>query len=141
MSGTDATPGTLSSVATDVPGVALPDCFRVLPWSCPIGQAQVYRFFDEAGRCLYVGMTSDARTRMQAHLRMAPWLSLVDSAEWGPAVWDEAARREEVVVTELLRPLFSKLHNPDYRPLTRVQRDALYAERLAALIPQAGVAA
>lgn len=38
-----------------------------------IGQHVLYRFFDEAGALLYVGVTNNPRTRFRDHRAYSPW--------------------------------------------------------------------
>lgn len=56
----------------------------------------VYRYFDAAGRLLYVGRTGDALGRMLAHSKNSPWWPQVVSHVHTPFVSFREAHAEEL---------------------------------------------
>jgi len=77
---------------------------------CPAWPKRIsilYRFFDRAGRLLYVGITVNPPGRWQAHKRKAVWWPLVDhvAVEWHLT---EAPLDEEVAVIRSEHPIFNK---------------------------------
>lgn len=61
----------------------------------------VYRFFDERGRLLYVGRTSDLRRRTYEHARSQPWWREVQAMQFALyATPDEAADEESYAIND-----------------------------------------
>lgn len=67
----------------------------------------VYQFWDNKGRCLYVGMTASPSGRIATHSSTAPWWRYVDhfSAEVHPD--RETALDEETRLIQELQPLWN----------------------------------
>jgi hypothetical protein len=66
----------------------------------------VYRYRDFAGNLIYVGMTSNARTRAETHLEESDWVSWVASVEYQRCRSRGAAFKLETKIRNDERPLF-----------------------------------
>ncbi len=81
------------------PDVAKTDRFRL------------YRFFDGAGRLLYVGITMDPGSRWKNHSKKKPWWTDVRSMTAEPFPTLEAALAAERAAIKAERPLHNIVHN------------------------------
>jgi hypothetical protein len=75
----------------------------------------VYRFYDAAGRLLYIGNTWDLVWRISKHRKYSPFGPLITRTEWDeyPTSW--LAEKAEAKAIRTMRPLYNVTHN------TRVQ--------------------
>lgn len=63
---------------------------------------RLYRWFDAAGQLLYVGISSQPRTRTSQHVKTAPWIHLATRMELDPVAYEhrnEALRAEAHAIT------------------------------------------
>jgi hypothetical protein len=79
----------------------------------------VYRYFDAAGRLLYVGATGNGYYRAHGHSRStAPWWPLVARGEFEHFTTMAEAFSEELRQIITLRPIYNRADNPRWpRPL------------------------
>lgn len=77
-------------------------------------ETSVYRYFDERGILLYVGITSRGMSRNREHNISKEWWSYVGSQDVEHFPTREAAHAREVELIEQYRPPFNKQHNPSY---------------------------
>ncbi len=82
----------------------------------------LYRFFDEAGDLLYVGITVDIGARWNAHSKDKPWWSDVRSCTVEPHPDRPAVLAAERAAIVAERPKHNVVHN---RPRRRVSRRAV----------------
>lgn len=100
--------------------------------------ATLYRFFDEDGALLYIGISESPLVRLDAHASTQPWWGHVRSA-----TFEHFGTRQEVLDAEVAairdeRPAFNVEHNGDPRLSERLQawdqrmqRRALAAARVS----------
>jgi predicted GIY-YIG superfamily endonuclease len=70
----------------------------------------VYRYLDGVGVLLYVGMTSSAARRADAHWRKSDWRSWVQAVEYTRCHNRDEAFKLESKIRREERPLFAKTH-------------------------------
>jgi hypothetical protein len=76
----------------------------------------VYRYYDAAGRLLYVGVTGNGHYRAHAHSRgSVPWWPLVARGEFEHFTTMAEAFSEELRQITTLRPAYNKADNPHWR--------------------------
>lgn len=88
----------------------------------------LYRFFDEAGDLLYVGVTADLGGRWKAHSKDKPWWSDVRSCTVEPHPDRAAVLAAERSAIESERPRYNVVHNGrrKNRRAARVMADAWF---------------
>lgn len=70
---------------------------------------RLYRWFDEDGNLLYVGITSDPMYRMGQHYRTSRWVDFATTITLGPVLPDEeTARRLETAAIRSEGPIFNR---------------------------------
>jgi predicted GIY-YIG superfamily endonuclease len=67
----------------------------------------LYRFFDEKGMLLYVGVSVSAPNRLRQHNRDKPWFSLVSSATFSHFATRQEALRAEAIAIRTEKPLMN----------------------------------
>jgi hypothetical protein len=72
----------------------------------------VYRYYDTAGRLLYVGVTGQGHWRTHEHRRAAPWWPLVVRAEFEHFTNGVIAFEHETALITRLAPLYNRADNP-----------------------------
>lgn len=84
----------------------------------------LYRFFDAGGALLYVGVTSDLRTRWDRHAAERAWWPFVASStvEWLPSRAAALAAESAAIASE------SPLHNVAGTPRQRAATTAFHGE-------------
>jgi hypothetical protein len=72
----------------------------------------VYRYFDSAGRLLYVGMTKRPGTRRTEHKMRSPWFGQMvrESIEWFPDIQTAGVEEQRAIETE--RPSHNRMLPP-----------------------------
>jgi hypothetical protein len=88
----------------------------------------VYRYYDAAGRLLYVGLTGQGYGRAHDHRRTAPWWPLVVRGEFEHFADGLGALGRETALIASLAPLYNRADNPGRVPARlgrprRVDRD------------------
>lgn len=83
-----------------------------IPEHLPVEQSMLYRFYGEADRLLYVGVTVAPRGRWQAHKTRAPWWSDVRSVHVELHPHERAALDAEVVAIKAELPAFNRRSAP-----------------------------
>jgi excisionase family DNA binding protein len=74
------------------------------------GETTLYRFFNERGRCIYIGITEDARRRFLTHRKTAWWREVADiEKEVFPT--REAAAQAERAAIAAESPKYNVVHN------------------------------
>lgn len=75
----------------------------------------LYRFFDDAGAVIYVGITHDPATRMRAHYGKQPWAGEIARSElaWHPN--KAAAQCAERAAVEQFNPRYNVVHTDEHR--------------------------
>lgn len=69
----------------------------------------VYRLYDSAGICIYIGRSCDVQARLRAHIRTTDWAITIASLDMtGPYSWDQAVLVEGAQIKEH-QPLHNKL--------------------------------
>ncbi|TYB69785.1 GIY-YIG nuclease family protein [Nonomuraea sp. PA05] len=98
--------------------------------------ATLYRFFDDEGTLLYIGITEAPLVRLDGHAAVQPWWHLVASAKYEHFPTREIAREAEVQAIRAEGPAFNVADNGDPRLSerlaawdARMQRRALAAAR------------
>jgi len=76
----------------------------------------VYRYYDAAGRLLYVGLTGQGYGRAHDHRRTAPWWPLVVRGEFEHFADGPEALRHETALIASLAPLYNRADNPGRVP-------------------------
>jgi hypothetical protein len=101
------------------------------------GRTALYRYFDLAGRLLYVGISDNPRTRWGQHKTTKPWASqvAVREVEWFPMRVQAAAA--ELVAIHVEKPIYNlrdtpKMFTKQFDPLPLAQRHCGAAEVAAA---------
>lgn len=88
----------------------------------------LYRFFDEEGRLLYVGVSTSAPNRMKQHRATKPWFTQVASATFSHLPTRNAALEAEAVAIRTEKPLMNVVTPLIWkevpRELTAEQRDS-----------------
>jgi hypothetical protein len=82
----------------------------------------VYRYFDAAGRLLYVGATGQGHWRTHEHRRTAAWWSLVARAEFEHFTDAVEAFEHERTLIVSLAPLHNRADNPVRHTPSRIGR-------------------
>lgn len=80
----------------------------------------VYRYYDQYGILIYVGITKRGVTRNLEHNLQKPWWSLVASQEVDHFPSRELAHAREVELIEVHQPPFNVQHNKAYREMNAV---------------------
>lgn len=75
----------------------------------------VYRYFDDGGGLLYVGITVNLRSREMRHRRTSKWFALVASTKIEPFKSIYYAQCAERRAVNQERPRFNKQHNKKAR--------------------------
>lgn len=77
-----------------------------VPPRCERG-GYIYKAWDSEGRCLYVGRTTDPRSRMKTHAQKgSPWLLVTNKMTW--TIVDEwELSRAEMSAIRLLKPMYN----------------------------------
>jgi hypothetical protein len=101
----------------------------------------VYRYYDAAGRLLYVGVTGNGHYRAHAHSRgSASWWPLVVRGEFEHFATMAEAFSEELRQITTLQPICNKADNPHWQ-VSRPPRETIATKRehvegyLASLTP------
>jgi hypothetical protein len=76
----------------------------------------VYRYYDAAGRLLYVGLTGQGYGRAHDHRRTAPWWPLVVRGEFEHFAAGLEALGHETALIASLAPLYNRADNPGHVP-------------------------
>jgi predicted GIY-YIG superfamily endonuclease len=91
---------------------------KVTPGTPPFADAptsadafRLYRFFDGAGRLLYIGITMDPTSRWRNHERKKDWWAEVRSMTAEPFPTLEAVRAAETAAIKAERPIHNIVHN------------------------------
>jgi len=71
----------------------------------------LYRFYDRAGRLLYIGITGDAATRWSNHSKKQPWWPSVRRIEIEPYATRIEVELAEKAAIRAEKPLHNKVHN------------------------------
>jgi predicted GIY-YIG superfamily endonuclease len=74
----------------------------------------LYRFFDDKGRLLYVGITDTWYQRFHEHERKSGWFSKVAYSTFEYYETRQAVQEAELLAIRTENPEFNKLHNPAY---------------------------
>jgi hypothetical protein len=82
----------------------------------------VYRYYDAAGRLLYVGATGQGHWRAHEHRRTAPWWLSVVRAEFEHCTSAVAAFERETALIMKLAPLHNRADNPTRHTPPRMGR-------------------
>jgi hypothetical protein len=72
----------------------------------------VYRYYDAAGRLLYIGVTGQGHWRTHEHRRAAPWWPSVVRAEFEHFTDGVVAFEHETALIARLAPLHNRADNP-----------------------------
>src|SRR3990167_2748522 len=96
----------------------------------------VYRYFDESGILIYVGITSQRVTRNRQHNADKVWWQWVASQKIDHFLDTASAHAREVELIKRYRPPFNKQHNPDHSPMSAAyiaarSGDLFWASKLA----------
>jgi len=83
-----------------------------------IDHTTLYRFFDSAGRLLYVGISGNPGRRFHQHSGEKPWWADVDRSTMEHFATRAEAEAAEVAAIKTERPLHNVVHNND-RPQPR----------------------
>jgi predicted GIY-YIG superfamily endonuclease len=92
----------------------------------------LYRFFDEGGALLYVGITANLEARWLDHERLKSWWPLVASktVEWFDT--RPSARAAELLAMEKERPIHNVANSPWAPPRRELVEDELTITQLRA---------
>lgn len=71
----------------------------------------LYRYWDEDGKLLYVGITGDLSQREEGHIRRSSWMELAAKSSVARFSSREEAEDAELEAIRLERPLFNAKHN------------------------------
>lgn len=90
----------------------------------------VYRYYDHAGRLIYVGITARGIVRQHEHNGTSEWWPFVARQEIEHCRDREEALRVERELIKLYRPPFNKVHNEDWERLRAAYLGIVEAERV-----------
>lgn len=83
----------------------------------------LYRFYDNEGRLLYVGITNEWFRRFHNHERKATWFSEVASATFEFFETREEVELAEKIAIQNENPIWNKVHNVRYEsPMDHFQK-------------------
>jgi predicted GIY-YIG superfamily endonuclease len=77
-------------------------------------QQHLYRFFDDEGNLLYVGISNSWTQRFHQHERSAAWFQFVASATFEKYPDRESVERAELIAIQTENPIHNKKHNDNY---------------------------
>ncbi len=97
------------------------------PRSQPATLTNIYRWFDENGRLLYVGITNDLATRQTSHAKRSAWAEFARYCDVTKHPDRETAADGERAAIEFELPVFNRLGNDN--PAARARVVAYLTER------------
>lgn len=92
----------------------------------------LYRYFDDAGNLLYVGVSASAIRRLLEHAANKVWACLVSRVDVQTLPTREAALAAERKAITDEKPRFNATHNkpPSLKSITRTSRTQMLATRI-----------
>jgi hypothetical protein len=90
----------------------------------PSQQASLYRYYDEDGMLIYVGITERGVIRNHEHASFKEWWPFVASQQVEHFPTREIALANERITIQTYRPPFNKQHNIDYDVLHSIYMQA-----------------
>lgn len=101
----------------------------------PVADVLLYRWYDGAGRLLYIGITGDLLTRQASHSRKSSWVQFAAGSTIERHPTREAALASEERAIKLELPLFNKQHNDTPEARRRLVEYLIERGRLDLLAP------
>jgi predicted GIY-YIG superfamily endonuclease len=85
----------------------------------PSERTALYRLYDAAGHLLYIGITTDQKTRFASHATYKSWWKQVarDDVTWLQGTWQEALATEAAAI-RVEKPKFNGKHNAQVAPFS-----------------------
>lgn len=101
----------------------------------PLPTTALYRWYDQAGRLLYVGITDDVATRQTRHAKRSSWAEFAVRSTVQRLSTRQVAERAEVEAIKTEQPLFNRQHNDTPEARQRLVGYLVEQNRLDLLTP------